>query len=222
LADASDRGSQRPLDAPPPGVEPHPDRGRPQPGPFRPLSHCQGLPVVRKQAAGPAVPGLLAPGCPPTVARLVMAVVVSPFKTVVRRRPYPHVGKEVFKLVPPFADTDAASAVAPVANKSRVFTPLDHHRPDAVLGGPREAVRNAPKRLYLSLQAAATSRVAFRQAYGERGASFTTIAPAHPRRPVLVPGQRNGDQPAEPLAGVVNRRVLGISHKRPPKLLVEG
>src|SRR5262245_38214818 len=53
-----------------------------------------------------------------------------------------HVGQEVFKLLPPLADLDAAPAVFAIMNVFRIAAPLQHPAPNFISATVRHSVRS--------------------------------------------------------------------------------
>jgi len=71
---------------------------------------------------------MLRTGCPAAVARLVVAVVVDPVEAAAVGA-LAHVGEEVGKRMPAFADADPASAVVVPADVARVLAAVEHIPP---------------------------------------------------------------------------------------------
>lgn len=76
---------------------------------------------------------LLKRRCPPTVAGLVIAVVVDSIDGVLRNA-RSHVRVEALKSVPAFADPNATTPVPILSRIFSIFTALYHQRPDAIFG----------------------------------------------------------------------------------------
>lgn len=82
------------------------------------------------------IPTLLRSGCPPTVPRLVVAVVVDAVKRKAGPWAPTHVLKEVLELQPALAYGDAAAAVVLPPRVSASPATLDHVAPCGVLNSP--------------------------------------------------------------------------------------
>lgn len=137
---------------------------------------------VRNNAVCPSVPTLIKVGGPTTVFGLVVPVVVDSLKRMSRRRARSHVLQERFVRIPPFTDTNAASAVVVEKSTTRAVAPISHVSPCAVLG--REVSirlrQRHPRALQLRLQTSAGSRSAFKERLLGDSTLRTAIASNNP------------------------------------------
>lgn len=96
---------------------------------FGPLCKCFGFSVQGKQDVVAFVASLLTCSRPPAITGLIVAVVV--WETVYGRSAWfiAHIGKKIGKSKPPFANTDATSAVIGISLVIWIGASLNHASP---------------------------------------------------------------------------------------------
>ncbi len=72
---------------------------------------------------------------PSTIIRLIISIIVFPLDTVFGRRCWSHICDETTKVIPAFANRNAASAIILICFEILVGAALPHHSPDAVFIG---------------------------------------------------------------------------------------
>lgn len=179
---------------------------------FSQSSESSSLTTIRHQPVIPLVGTLLYTGCPPAIFGAVRPVVVDAFNALVGWL-LSHIGKEVGKRLPPFADRDAAPAVVRVGFAGTVLASLPHGVPYAVGVGARLAMSLVCPNKF-ALPAPAASGVAAGQVSGANNDFLTAGADAMPvddrsaADSACVVGARDCGQPPKVLAG----DVVCVSH----------
>ena len=97
---------------------------------LRPLRKRATLSADHQVAIRASVVGLLLPGCPATVSRLVVPVVVYPIDSQMGLWPVAHVSQEVAEAQPALANRDASSAIVRVRAACRAEAAPLHVAPD--------------------------------------------------------------------------------------------
>lgn len=98
---------------------------------FSPFGQYSRDAVERHRAIVRLVASLLFACSPTAVARRVVLCGVLPVESCIRWT-FSHVGKEVFKLVPSFADSNAFVVVLPADFGFSVLASLDHRHPSSI------------------------------------------------------------------------------------------
>jgi len=127
------RCSQRIFDCPPRGKSPT-KRCVVNTELTRPSLEAHSFSVVSNPPGRAGIQTLLLTGCPFTVIKFVVAVVVNSVDRCFRERLCPHVFQEVYERVsPPMADRNASSTVSVIVLDIRVVTTGFHRMPGHVL-----------------------------------------------------------------------------------------
>lgn len=176
----------------------------------------EGLPKrIAASTNRPTIRPLLDLCRPPTVARLVVAVVVDAVDRC-SRGALAHVGEEVLEaLAPPLAHLDPAATVVPPSSMRAVsMAPREHRHPAPIrrrrfaLGGvpmPRPPLTRL--RRALPSQTAATLRVAATKTASANDSLSATVAATSPSRLAIhhAPSAFDNSQPAEALPGEIDQ-----------------
>ena len=166
-----------------------------------PVCKALGFAVELNPMVVPRVSVLFHLRGPFTVVWLVVAMVVDPFNRVGWRRPWPHVGTEGRKRLPPAdTDRDASASVREVPDVRRDITPTQYAPPDII-----QRVAGVPMNRAAAPSTLATTALPQTASSHYRGDA--TIAPTYPVWLAAFPcaarsNLQNGPL-AEPLAGKV-------------------
>lgn len=128
----------------------------------------------------PAVDGLLIIGRPSAITRLIVAAVVDALQGVEWRRFRAHVGKEVVKALPTFADGNAAPAISWVLRSFGILAALLHGAPRPVFRRVAFAMRRIPGCHLLTTQTATTQGATAYQGAPLMSAERSTITTGDP------------------------------------------
>src|SRR5215472_11634930 len=118
-----------------------------QPRPFR---NRVALPVDFQKAIPALIVGLLGPGCPGYVIRLVIPVVIDPIKRAAAR-PLSHVLQECREAIPARANPNTSATVIGIGLVARIVATLEHHEPNGNQRMPEKRFREASHAASLTL-----------------------------------------------------------------------
>ena len=90
--------------------------------------------TISASAWHPSILGLLFWGCPFAVARLIVAVVVDAANRSAFRS-FSHIGKKVFKEIPPFANRNSPASISKKLVIVRICGSLKHVQPASICSG---------------------------------------------------------------------------------------
>lgn len=150
---------------------------------FSPFGQLFGLAVVGKYNCVSAISGLLLSRCPAAVLRFVSSIYVIALKSHCGRA-LAHVGQEVLKRHPSFANLDSPSAVVAVVAVVIVQASIFHGLPSAIssrdFSGPAVAVVNRVGASHFRLIAATRLGVSALERTGVTQRLSSAIASAQP------------------------------------------
>ena len=124
----------------------------------------------------PSIAALFFVRPPSAVVRLIISIIIDAIQCSVMRS-FAHVGVEIFKRHPPFADRDAARSIVLVGGHVRIEASGFHRTPDGVNGRPPSAVRFS---VAPPFSTAARFRVSARQITHQSGTCFPAVAETSP------------------------------------------
>jgi hypothetical protein len=155
------------------------------PAPFR---QGFGLSIERQPSTNATVVELFLASCPTTIFRSVMAIIIYPFQRVFLRESRSHIGKEISRRLPAFANRYPSTTITFVVGFVGVFASMYHAQPYAVVGMVRQS---------MSDNAASTAtRFSRREITGVDSAMRSTVTAALPilRQPLFE--SKIQDEPA--------------------------
>ena len=117
---------------------------------------------------------------PVAIIRLIVAIIFAPIDRVCHAWAWPHIGKEITKIIPPFTDPDPARPIIREVWTRWRITSKSHLKPNRVFGRARASMSPA---------ASARLRSASEHAAKENNLFFPAIARYLPLRCTRVPFQ---------------------------------
>lgn len=181
-----------------------------------PCGHAHRFAVERKHFLGASIAGLLFSRRPSAVGWLVVSVVVYAVYLMSCGWPLSHVGQEVCKRLPSFADGDATSAVSRITNVCFPLASSSHHAPTGIRKTSGLAMRNASLTSYVALEASTASLSPTHESAPVGQASRSAVAFALPNQEGVPSAscEPNHCQSSKPLSCKVWRIVKTWSGRR--------
>lgn len=174
---------------------------------FAPLKEGSRHSVVIDEDGVAPVSDLLCLGRPPTIPRAIVAVVVN---AINRHASWAitHVGQELLKDVPFFANSYASTSIVRKVFRGRVFTPLPHTAPNVVRSCFALAVAPViPARPLFQHEAPARHCSPIADVRAISLSLLAAVAQEPPYGPAFraAPHGAERDEPAKPFPGEVNK-----------------
>lgn len=135
---------------------------------------------------GSAVAHLLNIRCPADVVRLVIPVVITPIKGIVRRRPISNSLDEFHRIVPIFKNSNSSLSIMPKRVIFFVVTAVHHLLPDFVSGVLRHAMRRRALDSHIDLATTAALSVPADKMTRCVDASIAAVALTKPLRSRII------------------------------------
>jgi hypothetical protein len=155
-----------------------------------------------------AIVSLCFASCPFAVAGFIIAIVVDALNRQRAIRAFAHIGKEVLKTFPSFADFDATSTVTVKGFYARILAPLNHCPPNRIFRSVPPAVRAQSLRADFAVQTTAGLAVSSAQRVANNNCLLAACAFAEPCHfsAIQCPAAFSNDrQPAECFTSQINK-----------------
>lgn len=172
----------------------------------RPFGNAMRLSVKSQISDCSRVVGLSKIVCPPTVVLRVTGVIVDAVQRVACRA-LAHVGVEIFKRAPSFANGYPSTAITTVVRRIRIGASGHHCAPASECRGNSAAFRHAVAGNDVAMKASATARVSVLERIPNDGNFSATVAPTEPVDFALyaLAARVDGSQSSESLAVKLKR-----------------
>lgn len=171
--------------------------------------------IVSQEPNPTGIGGLNSASGPPTIARLVMAVVIDAIKRMLVRGFWPHICQEVYKRInPSLADRDSTAAVVGVLRSMLVQAPALHRSPRTIFSRVRSSVCRSWG-LARSAKAPAGDDLLERQLSHTEEPTFSAVALAEPfvTREVIRHNRQASDSQAGKLSHLPDyMSAIGTAH----------
>ncbi len=170
------RSRQRPCDGPSESKSTH-DRGVTKTSAVAPICDAKGDTIMRQAMSPAGISRLINRSCPSAIVGLVIAIIVDPIESVVRRT-YSHVLTERREVQPSFTDANTASAVSFEVVTRRSRAAVNHRAPSSIFARFMATLRFPVSEIFSCREFSAKASATRAESIVQAGCTGIRIAPA--------------------------------------------